>query len=231
MVKGNGFAPHRMISESPHAPRYLGRFKFMIRTVLLTALLFLCGQTASSQCALVCNNSISVALDNAGNTTIYPPMLLQSSNGCSNNFTITIVDENGGQHGQQLNASLIDQVLVATITHPASGNSCNTNITLIDNLPPVVDCSNDTIFIWCNTPLNSIATPSVTDNVSPADSIEFTFADILTDLGCNDSIGNVPVTAYLQLDSHRRARKQHAVLAAYFPEKGDAANRGIPEAP
>ena len=111
---------------------------------------------------------------------------------------VGIVDENGGQHGQQLNASLIDQLLVATIVHPASGNSCTSNITLIDNLPPVIDCSSDTVFIWCNTPLESIETPSVTDNVSPTDSITFTYTDLLTDLECDDSIGNVPVTAYLQ---------------------------------
>jgi len=170
----------------------------MTRTVLSTALLFLCGQTASSQCALVCNNSISVALDNTGNTTIYAPMLLQSSNGCSNNFTISIEDEDGNQHGQQLNAALIDQLLTATLTHPASGNSCTTTITLIDNQPPVIDCSSDTVFIWCNTPLGSLETPSVTDNVSPSDSIQFTYTDMMVDLACNDSVGNVPVTAYLQ---------------------------------
>ncbi len=171
---------------------------FIFRTVLLTALLFLCGQTVFSQCALVCNNSIMVALDNTGNTTIYPPMLLQSSNGCSNNFTITIEDEDGNQHGQQLDASLIDQQLVATLLHPASGNSCTTTIILIDNQPPVIDCSNDTVFVWCNFPLEDLETPSVTDNVSPADSIEFTYSDVLTDLACDDSVGNVPVTAYLQ---------------------------------
>lgn len=239
MVKGNGFAPHRITCESPHnTPRYLGRFKFMIRTVLSTSLLFLCGQTASSQCALVCNNSISVALDNTGNTTIYPPMLLQSSNGCSNNFTITIVDENGGQHGQQLNASLIDQLLVATITHPASGNSCNTNITLIDNLPPVIDCSNDTVFIWCNTPLDSLETPSVTDNVSPSDSITFTYTDLFTDLECDDSIGNVPVTAYLQrtwtaTDEHGNSTtctqhiflKKATLMMVEFPKHRDGVQR------
>lgn len=208
----------------------------MIRTVLSTALLFGCGQAVFSQCALVCHNSITVALDNAGNTTIYPPMLLQSSNGCSNNFTITIEDENGNQHGQQLDASLIDQQLVATLTHPASGNSCNVNITLIDNLPPVVDCSNDTVFIWCNTPLEGIETPSVTDNVSPADSIEFTYIDIFTDLACDDSIGNVPVTAFVQrtwtaTDEHGNSAtctqyiylKKATLMMVEFPKHRDGA--------
>lgn len=238
MVKSNGFAQHKITCESPIAPRYLGRFKFMIRTVLSTALLCLCGQAVFSQCALVCHSSITVALDNTGLATIYPPMLLQSSNGCSNNFSISIKDEDGNQYGQQLDASLIDQQLVATLLHPASGNSCNVNIALIDNQPPVIDCSNDTVFIWCNTPLNSLETPSVTDNVSPADSIEFTYADNFTDLACTDSLGNVPVTAYLQrtwtaTDEHGNATqctqhiflKKATLMMVEFPKHRDGVQK------
>ncbi len=199
MVKGNGFAPHRLTCESPIAPRYLGRFKFKIRTVLsITALLLLCGQTVFSQCTLVCKNSIEVALDNSGNATLTPPMLLISSNGCSNNFSITVVDEDGNQHGPALTSALIGQQLLTTLFHPASGNSCNVNVTLIDNQPPVIDCSSDSIFIWCNSLLENLDTPSVTDNVSLPDEIELTVADIFTDWACDDSVGNVPVTAYVQ---------------------------------
>ncbi|MCC6724216.1 MAG: HYR domain-containing protein [Saprospiraceae bacterium] len=171
----------------------------MIRTVLtITALFFLCGQTVFSQCTLVCHNSIQVPLDNMGQATIYPPMLFTSSNGCSNNFNITVLDEDGNQHGQLLDASLIDQQLMATLLHPASGNSCEVTVTLIDNQPPVIDCSNDTVFIWCNTPLNAIAHPSVTDNVSVPANIAMSYSDVDADLDCNATVNNIPVTAYLQ---------------------------------
>jgi hypothetical protein len=164
----------------------------------LTALFFLCGQTAFSQCTLVCHNSIVVPLDNMGQVTIYPPMLFTSSNGCSNNFNITVLDEDGNQHGQLLDASLIDQQLSATLLHPASGNSCNVNIMLVDNQPPVIDCSNDTVFVWCNTPLNGIASPTVTDNVSAPANIAMSHADVATDLDCDDVANNTPVTAHVR---------------------------------
>ncbi len=243
MVKGNGFAPHRLTCESPTTPRYLGRFKFMIRTVqLFTALFFLCGQTAFSQCSLVCSNSITVPLDNTGHATIYPPMLLISSSGCSNNFNITVLDEDGIQHGQQLDASLIDQQLVATLLHPASGNSCNVTISLVDNQPPVIDCSNDSIFIWCNTPLASIAHPTVTDNVSTPAHIVMNHTDVATDLDCDDMVNNVPVTAYVQrtwtaTDEHGNTTQcvQHifmkkAVLSQVeFPKHRDGVQKPVLE--
>ncbi|MBK8562388.1 MAG: HYR domain-containing protein [Saprospiraceae bacterium] len=164
----------------------------------LSALFFLCGQTAFCQCTLVCHNSIVVPLDNMGQATLYPPMLFTSNNGCSNNYNITVLDEDGNQHGPSLNASLIDQQLTATLLHPASGNSCNVTITLVDNQPPVIDCSNDTVFVWCNTPLNSIAHPTVTDNVSAPANIAMSHADVAADLDCDDVVNNTPVTAYVR---------------------------------
>ncbi|MBI5914969.1 MAG: HYR domain-containing protein [Bacteroidetes bacterium] len=139
-----------------------------------------------------------MALDANGTATIYPPMLLQSSVGCSNNFTITVEDTLGNQYGQPLGASLLGQPLTATLLHPASGNSCDVQVTLIDNLPPDMDCGEDSLFVWCNQPLDSLGWPDVSDNVSDSADIEVDFTDIFTDLPCYDSIENVPVTAYVE---------------------------------
>src|SRR5690606_29718355 len=109
----------------------------------------------------------------AGEANIYAPMLLQSTIGCSNNFDISIVDTLGNEQGTLLGASLLGMPLSATLTHPASGNSCNVNITLIDATPPILDCV-DTLFIWCNEPLDSIDMPTVTDNATETDSIDVT---------------------------------------------------------
>ncbi len=171
----------------------------MIKTVLISALLILCGQTVFSQCALVCKNSITVALDTNGNATIYPPMLLQSSVGCSNNFTISVADTSGNVYGPTLGPSLLGEPLTATLLHPASGNSCNVSLTLIDNLPPVIDCG-DTLFIWCNAPTipDSLGYPEVSDNVTDSADIELGFVDHFFDLECFDSVGGKPVTAYIK---------------------------------
>ncbi len=200
---------------------------FMLRTVQIAVRLFLCGQTPfaflqakvksglpflffltlsilnsqfsilNAQCTLVCHNDITVNLDTAGQATVFAPMLLQSSVGCSNNFVISIVDTLGNQQGTTLGAFLLGMPLTATLLHPASGNSCETGISLIDAMSPELECE-DTIFIWCNELLENLDTPAVNDNVTETDSIEVSFIDQFTELDCFETIGNEAVTAYVQ---------------------------------
>ncbi len=153
----------------------------------------------SAQCALVCKSNVNVALDANGQATIYPPTLLQSSTGCSNNFTISIVDTAGNVYGTTLDASLLGEPLTATLLHPASGNSCTSHITLIDNLPPSIDCG-DTLFIWCNQPdePDTLGYPEVGDNASETDSIDLVFVDVFHDFPCFDTIAGKIVTAYIK---------------------------------
>jgi HYR domain-containing protein/cohesin domain-containing protein len=150
------------------------------------------------QCALVCKGSVNVALDTSGTTTLTPPMLLQSSNGCSNNFEIEVVDTAGNSYGNVVDASLIGQPATVTITHPASGNSCSAALTVSDNMPPVMVCGSDTSFLWCNTPPDSLEAPAVSDNVSEPDSITLEYEDVFTDLECFDTVSGTPVTALFE---------------------------------
>lgn len=163
--------------------------------------MFFGGQTVLSQCALICKNNITVALESGGTATLYPSMLLQSSVGCSNNFTITVTDTAGNVYDPVLVSSLIGEPLTATLTHPASGNSCNVGITLVDNQPPVLDCE-DTLVIWCNEPNipDSLGYPEVSDNATVADSIDLEFIDLFTDLECTDSlhISGEEMTAFIE---------------------------------
>ena len=154
------------------------------------------GSQAAGQCAMACKGSVTVPLDSTGMATIYPSTILQSSVGCSNNFEITVVDTLGNEYGPLLADSLMNQPLTATILHPASGNSCSSSITLIDNTPPEIICGPDTLYIWCNTPLDSLETPVLSDNVTDTADILLSWADVNVDLGCQDSVGLVPATGY-----------------------------------
>ncbi|MFQ5446891.1 MAG: HYR domain-containing protein [Saprospiraceae bacterium] len=165
---------------------------------VFSLVLILSSGNVFGQCALVCKGSVNVALDSSGTATVTPPMLLQSSDGCSNNFEIEVVDTAGNSYGNVVDASLIGQPATATITHPASGNSCSTALTVTDNMPPFMICGSDTSFIWCNTPPDSLEAPAVSDNVSVPDSITLEYVDVFTDLECFDSINNVPVTAQFE---------------------------------
>ena len=229
MVKGNGFAPRRIAALTPQAPRRQNDWSmFMKRTVQITAMLFLRGQTTfaflpekyksglqtfllalsfsllapqftslQAQCTLICHNDITVALDAAGQAEVFPPMLLQSSVGCSSNFDISVLDTLGNQHSTILVDSLVGMPLTGILTHPASGNSCVVEIDLIDATPPNLSCL-DTVFVWCNEPLDSLDHPIVSDNATETDSIVVTFNDVFTDLNCFDSIDNQAVTAYTE---------------------------------
>lgn len=199
MVKGNGFAHLRATYESPEHSRRTRWGFFVTRTVLLAALLFSGGQTVFSQCALICKNSVTVALEAGGTATIYPSTLLQSSVGCSNNFVIEVMDTAGNVYGPVLGPSLLGEPLTAKLTHPASGNTCNVGLSLIDNMPPVLNCG-DTIIIWCNHPSipDSLGYPEVSDNATVTDSIDLEFSDLFTDLECFDTINGMVMTAYIR---------------------------------
>lgn len=171
----------------------------MAKTALLAVLLFSGGQTVFSQCALVCKSHVTVALEANGAATVSPATLLQSSVGCSNNFVVEVTDTSGNMYGPVIGPSLIGQPLIAILTDIPSGNSCNTDITLIDDLAPVVDCG-DTLIIWCNQASSpeSLGYPELSDNASPKDSIELTFSDSFTEFECFDTINGMAMTAYIE---------------------------------
>jgi hypothetical protein len=167
--------------------------------MLAGTLLFLQPAPAFSQCALVCRGNVSAALDANGQAVVYPSMVLQSSVGCSNNFSLNITDAAGNSYGNTVTAALLGVPLTATLVHPASGNSCTSNLTVTDNLPPIISLD-DTLFIWCNTlPIpENIGIPVVSDNATDTADIELVFSDTTFDFECFDSVGNVPVTAYIE---------------------------------
>lgn len=174
--------------------------RLMKLQLLLPALISLLTASFSelkSQCTLICSNSITVALDTAGEAEIYPPMLLQSSVGCSNNFEINIVDTLGNQQVVPLNASQLGMPLTATLLHPASGNSCDVAITVVDLMAPEITCT-DSVFIWCNENTDSLQVPEVSDNVTETDSIEIVFTDVFTDFNCFEEINGQAVTAHIE---------------------------------
>ncbi len=174
------------------------RHTFPIAAFLTAISLLFSSVALYSQCALVCKGSAQVALDTSGQATIYPSTILLSSVGCSNNFEITVTDTLGNEYGTVLDDTLMGQPLTATILHPASGNSCSTSITLVDTLAPTITCGPDTLWLWCNFPIDSLEAPAVSDNVTDSAHIELSWIDTLVDLPCFDTVDLVPVTAWLQ---------------------------------
>lgn len=197
MEQTNGFAPcqaawlpvPRNTPRVAHPPVW-----FLVVTTV--SLMLWCGQTAYSQCPLVCHGSVTVALDEDGVNTIEPNMLLQNiPASCSGNFTINVVDTLGNEYGDEVDGALIGEILTVSITDDDSGNACESDLTVIDNMSPELDC--EELFIYCNVPAHpdSLGYPAVSDNVSPVDSLILSFTDVLTDLDCFTIEGDSVVTA------------------------------------
>ena len=168
MEQTNGFAPcqtewHTVPKSTPrvaHPPMW-----FMVVTSVVIMLVY--GQTAFSQCPMVCHGSVTVALDSDGLYVLEEVDLLQTStSNCSGDFEINVFDTLGNNYGNEMDGSLINEVLTAAIIHLDTGNQCETDLTVTDNTPP--EFTADTLFIYCNSPTDpeEIGYPEINDNVS-----------------------------------------------------------------
>ncbi len=118
-----------------------------------------------------CFSEVNIPLDNNCEKLILPEHLLTSGvPDCDNTFEITLTLDGDVVVPNPVNESYVGEIITATITHPESGRSCSSLITLKDGTAPILTCNNDTTI--CNDPLAwdpfnaSFAQPTVTDNCS-----------------------------------------------------------------
>lgn len=200
MERTNGFALcHAMWHTVPNCTPRVAHPPMWIMVVVTSVVMMLVhGQAAFSQCPMVCHGSVTVALDSAGIYILEPSTLLQSStSNCSGDFEISVTDTLGNVYGEEMNGDFIGEVLTASILHIDSGNSCETDLTVIDNTPPDLDC--EELFILCNVPSDpeELGFPDLSDNVSPYDSITLSYSDVFTDLACFSTTADTTVTAVI----------------------------------
>ena len=176
-----------------HIPLNLNR----LMTTLLVVIMVLFGHTVFSQCSIVCHGSVTVSLDINGMATITPTILMQNNPlGCTGTFTVNVTDTAGNSYGNAVNGSAIGLDLTATLTH-SGGNSCTSDVTVIDNMNPVLNCPQ--LYIYCN--INSspsvIGFPGISDNVTSFNDLTISYSDSFTDLDCGTMAGDSTVTAQI----------------------------------
>jgi len=102
---------------------------------------------------LVCNDLVFVALNDDCGQEIFPDMILEGTYGCFDDYLVemdcTAPLGNGPWVPAFVDAGDIGHTCVARVTHLVSGNKCSGNIKIVDNLPPVIQCS--PISLPCNT--------------------------------------------------------------------------------
>lgn len=154
------------------------------------------GQQARAQCAMACVGQVEVAIEAGGVALLDPAVLLESAQGgCLGPYLIEAVDTSGQVYGDTLPASLLGQTVEVNVTDIASGNACQSLVTLIDTLPPVLSCAER--FVYCHFPLDPphLGYPEVTENASPFDSLQWSWSDEVTDLECLAMYADTLVTA------------------------------------
>jgi len=131
---------------------------------------------------LICNDAVQITLGQSGVQTIELDMLLENySTNCSDEFEISI---QGG--GNQVDCSMIGQVVDYTVIHTASGLTCGGNIIVEDKAPPFIICGDFSINCGEDASVEAIGTPTVTDNCDENPSL--TSVDNYVDYECMNSL-------------------------------------------
>ncbi|MFK7774400.1 MAG: HYR domain-containing protein [Saprospiraceae bacterium] len=138
---------------------------------------------SSNFCSLDCNGQVNLSLPETGFAVVTPSML-SSVSSCPGILEVHIMDANGVDIGNQVNCNYVGQVLLVSVVHPASENSCWGTILVEDKLKPTINCLN--IEIDCNEDTGPANTgiPSTSDNcfVLPNP----TYVDVMENLDCTD---------------------------------------------
>ena len=141
---------------------------------------------------LVCNDLITVSVDQNGIATIVADMLLEGGPyGCYDDYLIDIT---------QLDCSFIGITTVITITDPDTGNFCTTDVNVEDNLPPTIECGPAAVTISCLDDLGSVNPPEAMDNCT-AVTIEQTGMYYIDTEPCDDNMVQV-VLVWVATDAY-----------------------------
>lgn len=189
-----------------------------------------------AQCPMVCRQNFNVSLGSDGTATLTPDIVLNTSTeGCTEGFTINIIDANSGyQYGSVATAQMIGVTLMFNVIDNATGNNCDGNISVLDNTPPQLFL--DTLYLDCNADFNpnAFGLPVAVDNVTPYEQLTFDWVDEYTDLECFSDVNGHPVTGQLERTwtvsdasgntrqgSQLIYRKRNAITDVVFPANRD----------
>lgn len=166
-------------------------------SVCLKLILFSCLSVfnvlnVNAQCDLACNNNILVALDEDCYKVVEPDDILEGTyEPICEPFTV-VVAATGGNFvtGDQIGQT------VSVSVYAANNNYCWGTITVVDQLPPVINCQ--TVTITCLDDPDDVAPPTVTDN---CDDPDLTVVENIVENGCFGQYYKVITRTYTAVDN------------------------------
>lgn len=162
-------------------------FAAFYRLFVVTLLLLIGVSTPTkAQCTLICTADLQTSLPASGQFTI--PVSLVSPTAaslCPGALELTTWNAAGQVlPNNTITCAQVDEVVQVRVKHVASGNSCFSEITVMDMLPPVLSCPQKYVQCTQSTAPSSIGTPSIIDNCTPYNALNISRFDIPTPLPC-----------------------------------------------
>jgi len=138
----------------------------------------------SFACVVSCRVSLNLSIGTEGFSVVTPNILLVDSSCDPNDFTVELLDPFGFNLGDTIWCSMVGQTLTAKVIKNSNGNSCTTDITIYDNLNPVISCQDITLNCGQDYSTAAIGYPTVEDNCTALTIADLSFVDIPTDYSC-----------------------------------------------
>jgi HYR domain len=153
---------------------------------------------------LVCNDEVTIAMDDDCSTTLTPDQVLEGDVPDAL-FDISLFTPNGKNIGNVITIGHLNVRLTARVTNKCTGAYCTTTVVPMDNLPPQMNCKD--VFLPCairdyspqylkNTLGLTEAYPAVAENCGQP---TLTYQDTWIDVGCEGQVnGHENISGYLR---------------------------------
>ncbi len=153
------------------------------------------GMYTSASSALACRPNIQISLSQEGSAAVTPTMMLFVLNYPENMYSVDIA----GPLTDSVFCEQIGETLMATVREIPTGNTCMSQFTVEDKLPPMISCVDDTIPCYVEISeldFLSFIDGDVTDNCTAVEDLELIYSYTVTEFDCDPDMmaGRIDVT-------------------------------------
>ena len=133
--------------------------------------------------SLVCNDNLIVALDPDCQAVVGADQILEGGPyGCYDDYTVEIF-QGSTNLGNLLGSDQIGMTLDVVVTDPETGNFCEGQLFVEDNLPPSITCEDVTIFCTESSAVGDVPNPDASDSCGP---VSLDYSESTLDGVCGD---------------------------------------------
>ncbi len=140
--------------------------------------------STSFACVVSCRVSLNLSIGTDGFSVVTPNILLVDNTCNPAEFRVELLDPFGFNLGDTIWCSMVGQTLTAKVIKISNGNSCTTEITIFDNLNPVIACQDTTLKCGQDYSPATLGYPTVYDNCTALSIQDLSFVDIVSDYSC-----------------------------------------------